>query len=76
MSDPEAAEFLAEHNLEQTPNDVQAAPPNSIAEWVIALFDELHDPRALEVVLRPYRAIPISYSASPNHVIESLQSVS
>jgi hypothetical protein len=28
-------------------------PPSSIAEWVIALFDELHDPQVLEVVLTP-----------------------
>ncbi|MFZ0772767.1 MAG: hypothetical protein WCA49_04970 [Candidatus Sulfotelmatobacter sp.] len=31
----------------------QGALPNSIAEWVIALFDELHDPQVLEVVLEP-----------------------
>jgi hypothetical protein len=35
------------------PNDDQAASPNSIAEWVITIFDELHDPQVLEVVLRP-----------------------
>lgn len=35
------------------PNDDQAASPNSIAEWVIAFFDELHHPQVLEVVLRP-----------------------
>ena len=35
------------------PNDEQAASPNSIAEWVITIFDELHDPQVLEVVLRP-----------------------
>jgi type II secretory ATPase GspE/PulE/Tfp pilus assembly ATPase PilB-like protein len=35
------------------PNLDQNAPPNSINEWVIALFDELHDPQVLEVVLEP-----------------------
>ncbi len=31
----------------------QDTPPSSIAEWVIALLDELHDPQVLEVVLTP-----------------------
>jgi type II secretory ATPase GspE/PulE/Tfp pilus assembly ATPase PilB-like protein len=31
----------------------QDAAPNSIAEWVIALFDSLHDTTVLEVVLTP-----------------------
>lgn len=35
------------------PIDNQDTSPTSIAEWVKALFDELHDPQVLEVVLKP-----------------------
>ncbi|MGD0976267.1 MAG: hypothetical protein ABR866_19455 [Candidatus Korobacteraceae bacterium] len=35
------------------PSDKQDTPPDSIAEWVKALFDELHDPKVFEVVLKP-----------------------
>jgi hypothetical protein len=35
------------------PSDKQDTPPDSIAEWVKSLFDELHDPKVFEVVLKP-----------------------
>jgi len=35
------------------PSDSQDTPPTSIAGWVKALFEELHDPQVLEVVLTP-----------------------
>jgi type II secretory ATPase GspE/PulE/Tfp pilus assembly ATPase PilB-like protein len=35
------------------PSDPQDTAPTSIAEWVKALFDELHDPQVLEVALKP-----------------------
>ena len=43
----------SESALVRMTNLDQDAPPNSVAEWVIALFDELHDPQVLEVVLTP-----------------------
>jgi type II secretory ATPase GspE/PulE/Tfp pilus assembly ATPase PilB-like protein len=35
------------------PNSDQRTPPNSIATWVKALFEELNDPEVLEVALTP-----------------------
>jgi hypothetical protein len=42
-----------------TTDDLDASP-GSIAEWVMALFDELHDPQVVEVELRPgVRGAPV-----------------
>ncbi len=40
-------------HLEQMPNNGHETPFDSTAAWVTALFEELHDPQVLEVVLRP-----------------------
>lgn len=35
------------------PSDNRDTSPDSVAEWVKSLFDELHDPQVLAVVLKP-----------------------
>jgi len=43
----------SEYNLEQMPNHERDASPNSVTEWVMSLFDALHDLQVLEVVIKP-----------------------